>query len=49
MEFQEHGHEDGNDSIEHEGDLNRDIADQLLLVALFGAVVVGIEGPLNAL
>ena len=49
MKLQEHCHQDGNNAIEHVGYLDDDVRDKLLLVALFGTEVVGIEGPLDAL
>ena len=49
MELQEHRHQNGDDTIEHVGYLDHDIGDQLLLVALFGAEVVSVERPLDAL
>ena len=49
MEAEEHRHQDGNDSIQHEGELDHDIGDQLLLVFLFGAEIVCIKAPLDRL
>ena len=49
MELKEHGHQDCNDSVEHESDLDSDISCQHLLVLFLCAVVVGVEGPLDAL
>ena len=46
VEFKEHGHEDGNDSIEHEGYLNNDVLYQLLLVSILRAEVICIQRPL---
>ena len=49
VELEEHGHQDGDDAIEHEGDLDDDVLDQLLLVSILCAKVVCIERPLDTL
>ena len=49
MEFEEHGHQDGDDTVKHEGDLDDDVLDQLLLVSILRAEVVCIQRPLDAL
>ena len=48
VEFEEHGHQDGNDSIQHEGHLNHDVLYQLLLVSILRAEVICVQRPLNA-
>ena len=48
VELEEHGHQDGNDAVQHVGYLDKQVRDQLLLVFLARAEVVGIEGPLDA-
>ena len=47
MELEEHGHQDGDDSVQHVSDLDDYIGDQHLLVLLFPAKVVSVKRPLD--
>ena len=49
VELEEHGHQDSNDSIEHECDLNYNVLRQQLLILRLRAIVVRVETPLDAL
>lgn len=47
MELKEHGHQDCDNSIEHESHLNNDVLDEYLTIFLPSAIIVCIERPLD--
>ena len=47
MEFEEHGHENGNDSVQHVGNLDDNVCHERILVLLLCGEVVGVETPLD--
>ena len=48
MEFEEHGHKNGNYSIEHVSYLDHNIGEKHLLVFTLCAEVISIKAPLDA-
>ena len=49
MEFEEHSHKNGNDSVQHVGNLDHNIGHQRILVLLLCGEVVGVETPLDGI
>jgi len=47
VELKEHGHQDGDDAVKHVCDLDHKVSDELLLVLVGLAEIVGVQGPLN--